>query len=285
MRSEIVSKALSGDIARFFQEDDLSRNLSYISKLPDSLVDCSLKFKSDMVVAGLPYFFETFQFLLSEPISYSDFLVNEGRKVAKGTNSLSFQLPFSVALVGERIALNLLQRASSIATYTNEYVEKASKFGIEILDTRKTTPGLRALEKYAVQAGGGKNHRFGTVDTFMIKDNHKSFFGGLKEAKEFFDGLNSFYTQTVVEIHNIAELKEAISLGIKWIMLDNFSPDLIRDAIKLKEEGMSYEISGGITLDSIDNYLIKGVDAISVGSITYAAPPVDVSLKYEKNNG
>lgn len=279
-----ISKvALNSMYESFFQEDDLKRNFTYLSKLPNEIVQCSLKLKDDLVLAGLPFFFETFNYLLDSRIDYTKFMELEGHKFTKKENrEIHFELPFNIVLTGERIALNLLQRCSSIASYTDQFVEKATKYNIEILDTRKTTPGHRALEKYGVQVGGGKNHRFGQVDSWMVKDNHKSFFGGLKEALNFFDSIHSFYTPVIVEIHSLEELQIGLELNIKHFMLDNFTPEQIKDAIKIKKEEITYEVSGGITLDSLNGFLIEGVDAISAGSITYNAPHKDISLKYKR---
>lgn len=267
----------------FFQEDDLTRNFAYISKLPKDTVKCSLKIKDDMLLAGLPFFFETFNYLLDDHIDYSEFLNFEGKCFSKSDNAqLEFDLPFNVVLTGERIALNLLQKCSAIATYTNLFVTKANKAGVKILDTRKTTPGHRSLEKYGVQIGGGKNHRFGQADSWMIKDNHKAFFGGLKEALDFFSSVNSFYNPVIVEIHSKDELKQGLEYGVRHFLLDNFTPEQIKDAVKLKKPGVTYEVSGGITLETLDSFLIEGVDAISAGSITYNAPHKDISLKYKR---
>lgn len=268
-------------VASYFKEDDFHTNFAYISKLPGDTVSCSLKFKQDMVIAGLPFFVETFKYLCDAKL---DHLIEwEGKSVKKGFE-LEFELPFGVALTGERIALNLLQRASAIASFTNQFAELGKSRGIKILDTRKTTPGHRALEKYAVNIGGGFNHRFGQMDVWMVKDNHKSFFGGLDKALDFFNGMKTFYNPIVVEIHDLAELEVASRLGVKHLMLDNFSPGDIRKAVEVKLEGQTYEVSGGISLDNIENYLIDGVDAISSGSLTYNAPHVDISLKYKKKN-
>jgi nicotinate-nucleotide pyrophosphorylase (carboxylating) len=274
------STAIRADLERFFVEDDLGRNGYYTQSLPTDSVTCSLKIKDDLTIAGMPWFIESFRFLGAK---LSDELLQwEGKFLKKGSE-LNFELPFSLALTGERIALNLLQHASSIATYTTQFVDKAEKYKIAILDTRKTTPGLRALEKYAVRTGGGYNHRLGQTDMWMVKDNHKSFFGGVTEAVEFFKSQQGFYTPIEVEIHDLAELEVARELGIRHLMLDNFSPDQIREAVKVKAEGMTYEVSGGVRLDTIDNYLIEGVDAISIGALTYGAPAVDISLKYKRS--
>lgn len=274
------SQTLNQFFTPLYQEDGLSQSFTYINSLPSDLVKCHLKIKSDLKLAGLSFFFESFNFLMNEKISYQEFLSYEGKNLKKGTEII-FDLPFNIALTGERIGLNLLQKASSIATFTSEFVKKADKLGIKILDTRKTTPGLRLLEKYAVQVGGGYNHRLNQVQAFMIKDNHKTFFGGLEQAVDFFKNQNAFYTPLIIEIHSLEELKQAASLNLKNIMLDNFSPDDIKEAIKIKGD-MSFEVSGGINIDNIDRYLIKGVDAISIGALTYAAPIVDLSLKFKR---
>lgn len=274
------SVAIHNVVRPFLEEDDLFTNFGYISSLPDDRVRCSLKLKDDLVVAGLPFFFGTFSFL-GAGLNLKELLAYEGKFVSKG-DTLEFDLPFGVALTGERVALNLLQMASSIATHTKKFVDKAYGSSVKILDTRKTTPGHRALEKYAVLKGGGFNHRFGQTDCFMIKDNHKTFFGGLAQALSFFKSQNSFYRPIVVEIHDLEELKQAQELGVTHLMLDNFSPDQVREAVKLKKPHQTYEISGGIRLENLEDYLLEGVDAISSGSLTYDAPHVDISLKYKR---
>jgi nicotinate-nucleotide pyrophosphorylase (carboxylating) len=190
-------------------------------------------------------------------------------------------VPFSVALSAERLALNLLQHGSSIATWNKRYVDIAGNYGIKILDTRKTTPGLRALEKYAVKVGGGYNHRFGQADVWMIKDNHKTCLGGLKQAWDFFKQQGTFYNDIVVEIHSLEELAVAISLDVEHVMLDNFQPKQIKEALKLKRKNMTFEASGGIRLENLNDYMIPGLDAISIGALTNAAPRVDMSLKFK----
>lgn len=277
------SKVLELEIKQYLQEDDISRNSYYSLHLPEDIVICSLKLKDNLVVAGLPYFVEVFK-QLGYSLPAEELLSWEGKSVTKDEKrELHFSLPFSVALTGERIALNLLQRASSIATYTNRYVEKAQKYNIAILDTRKTTPGLRSFEKYAVRVGGGFNHRLGQTDLWMVKDNHKDFFGGVKGAVEYFRSMQTFYNPILVEIHDLNELQQAAELNIRHVMLDNFTPDQIREAVKLKPSFMTYEVSGGVRLENIDRYLISGVDAISIGALTYDAPHVDISLKYKRS--
>ena len=266
----------------FYQEDQIEKNFNYLSSLPQDVVKCRIHIKDDLCLAGLPFFFESFNFLSKDIVDYRKFLSLEGESFKKTEKkTIEFTLPFNIALSGERIALNLLQKASSIATHTQKYVSIAGD--VKILDTRKTTPGLRFIEKYATKVGGAFNHRFAQTDAWMVKDNHKSFFGGVAEAIEFFKKQSSFYQPIVVEIHDLSELEHVAGLGIKHFMLDNFDPEDIQRAVKLKRDGMTFEVSGGITLLNLESYIIDGVDAISSGSLTYAAPPVDISLKFGKD--
>lgn len=276
----LLEKGLEADLARFFEEDDLQGNAYYLRELPETAVECQLKIKGDMLLCGLPYFVASFNFLGAN-LDYESFKKYEGKQFAKG-EIIPFSLPFSIALTGERIALNLLQRASAVASYTSQFASLAEPHNIRILDTRKTTPGLRSLEKYAVRVGGGFNHRFSQADVWMIKDNHKTFFGGLKPAWDFFLKMQTHYQSIVVEIHSLDELKLAIELGVKNVMLDNFSPDGIKKAIDLKKAEMTIEVSGGVTLGNCEQYFISGIDAISIGALTHSAPHVDLSMKIKK---
>ena len=272
--------SLKEDFKKFFQEDEIHGNNFYLSQLPSEEVECILKVKSDMLLTGLPYFIAAFNFLGAD-LKYFEFESYEGKNFKKGSE-IKFRLPFNIALTGERVALNLLQRASSVSTHTQNIVNQVSKSSIKILDTRKTTPGLRGIEKYATRMGGAYNHRMNQTDVFMIKDNHKTFFGSLENAVKYFQNMQTFYNPLVVEIHSLEELKLAIQLNVKHIMLDNFSPEQIKEAIKLKHASMTFELSGGINQSNISDYLIEGVDAISMGSLTYGAPHVDLSMKIRK---
>lgn len=279
--NNLIDKSLEKQIANYFEEDELFKNLNYLRSLPSEIVKAKIIIKSDLVLSGLDYFQASLNYISPKPIELDKSL--EGKKIAKG-NEIHFDLPFNIALSAERIALNLLQRSSAISTYTNKYVSKAHEFGITILDTRKTTPGHRTLEKYAVTCGGGKNHRFSQLDVHMVKDNHKTFFGGVENAISFFKSVGSFYNPIVVEIHDLKELELVSGLGVNHFMLDNFSPEEIKQAIMIKKDNWTYEASGGIRLENLDSYLVKGLDAISVGALTYDAPHVDISFKYEKIN-
>jgi nicotinate-nucleotide pyrophosphorylase (carboxylating) len=271
---------MEADLSRFFEEDNIKGNAFYLRELPTDLVTCHLKIKSDLVLSGLPYLVGAFNFLGAN-LSYDDFKKYEGREYKKGA-VIDFVLPFSIALTGERIALNLVQRASAVSTFTKKFVDIAHEKNIRILDIRKTTPGLRSLEKYAVRVGGGFNHRFSQSDVWMIKDNHKTFFGGLKPAWEFFKNMQTHYQGVVVEIHSLDELKLAFDLGIKHMLLDNFSPSDLKAAVDMKKPSVTYEVSGGVKLENLSDFLIPGIDAISTGALTHSAPHVDLSMKIER---
>ena len=273
-------KSLLPDIEHWLQEDDLLRNFHYTKSLLKHPVKLVLKIKSPLTLAGTDFFAATFV-ALGSSVDCSFLSSFEGTKLSKMEIEFPEPMPFNVAVTGERLALNLLQHASSIATWTEKHVELAKPYGIKILDTRKTTPGLRALEKYAVRVGGGSNHRMGQVDAWMIKDNHKTSLGGLENAWRFFLDQGAFYNNIIVEIHSLDELKKAIQIGCRHLMLDNFSSSQIHEALKMKQEGMTYEVSGGITLSTLSQFLIPGVDALSLGSLTYSAPRVDLSLKFK----
>jgi len=270
------------DIERFFEEDDLFRNPFYFKSLPTHEVECHLHIKSPMILAGLPYFFSVFEFLGAKDIGQEIIKEYEGKRVDSSFRPIKFVLPFNIALTGERLALNLLSHVCSVATLTNEFAKRASEFKISILDTRKTTPGLKSLEKYGVILGGGANHRFGQTDVWMVKDNHKDFFGGVKEALEFFEKQKGFYKPIILEVHSIEELNQAIGLGVDHVMLDNFSTSMIKSAIDIKPDIMTYEVSGGINQKNFEEYLISGIDGISIGALTQSPPRVDLSLKMRR---
>lgn len=265
------------DYARFFAEDDLQGNAFYLNQLPSDEVECILKIKSDVRLSGLPYFVGAFNFL-GASLDYNQFKKYEGQNFKKG-EVITFKLPFAIALSGERVALNLLQQATRISTFTEKFVAIAANKKTKILDTRKTTPGLRQLEKYAVRIGGAHNHRFSQADAWMIKDNHKTFFGGLRPAWDYFQSMQTFYQNIIVEIHSLEELKEAFNLGVKHVMLDNFSVENLHEAIKIKIPGVTYEVSGGVKLETLNDFLLDGIDAISTGALTHSAPHIDLSMK------
>lgn len=187
-------------------------------------------------------------------------------------------------LSAERLFLNILQRMSGVATLTRQFVDLAKPFGIEILDTRKTTPGLRAFARLAVKIGGGVNHRFGLFDAILIKDNHVRIAGGVTEAVA---RVRALYPDRYleVEVENMKEVEEALAAGVDRIMLDNMSPAEVKEAVAVINGRAYVEVSGGVTLDTIKNYLIPGVNGISIGALTHSAPAIDFSLEVERFYG
>lgn len=187
-------------------------------------------------------------------------------------------------LAAERVALNFLQRLTGIATLTRRFADRARPHGVAILDTRKTTPGLRRLEKYAVQCGGGQNHRMGLYDRVLIKDNHRAFrrktTGGspaelVSEARAKRPDL-----EIEVEVESIEELRGVLPAKPDWVLLDNMTPSLIRDCVAVCRGACRIEASGGISLDNVEDIARAGVDAISVGALTHSAPAADLSLEF-----
>lgn len=265
------------DIAAFLQEDRATNDF-YRARLPQKEVTAKLYIKSPLYLSGLLFVAQVFA---GESAEEFEVLREkyEGKFVPEGTVIELPRLPLALAISRERLALNLLSLSSSITTHCRRFLEKLDSGEIALLDTRKTLPGLRSLQKYAVAVAGAYNHRFQQSDVFMIKDNHKNIWGGLKEAYQFFKETHSFYTPLVAEIHSLQELQEAIALGIRHVMLDNFTPEEVQKALKIKPSTMTYEVSGGITLENISHYALAGVDAISVGSL-FTPPPVDISLKF-----
>jgi nicotinate-nucleotide pyrophosphorylase (carboxylating) len=277
--NDMVRSSVEEWIKEQIKEDQLADHLSYLNKLPSASVQCRLVSKSDLHLVGLDFFLACFETFSKCEYSEDDIsLLDNHYYTSENPLDFQFKCNFATAISVERFALNLIHRCSAIATTVKKYVEIARPHGIEILDTRKTHIGMRNWEKYAVQKAGGANHRMSQTDIFMIKDNHKKIFGGLKEAVEFFRSVGSFYKPVVVEIHDLDELKLALKLSLKHLMLDNFSISMVEEAVKLKAKEMTYEISGGVTLDNLRNFCIPGIDAISVGSLTQWPEKVDLSM-------
>lgn len=232
--------------------------------------------KEDGIICGLDIFKRVFEILGEVEVNLfvkDGDLVKNTMVIGKVTGNAGN------ILVGERIALNLLQRMSGIATLTNKYVKKLEGLNTKILDTRKTTPNLRALEKYAVKIGGGVNHRFSLSDGILIKDNHIGYAGGIKEAIELAKKNSSFVRKIEVETETKEQVLEALEAGADIIMLDNMSPDLARDMVKLINGRVLTECSGNITLDTVTDYGKTGVDYISSGELTHSVKAFDISLK------
>ncbi len=209
---------------------------------------------------------------------------SDGDEVEEGTIFGSLSGYADVLLTGERVALNLLQRMSGVATLTRQFVRAVEGTGAQIVDTRKTTPGLRMLEKYAVTVGGGKNHRMGLDDGVLIKDNHITLAGGVTEAVRAAKEKAGHLHKIEVEIMNWAQLREAIEAGADIVMLDNQTPDEAAKLVTMSRDlnpNVLIEASGGMSLDRVRSFAEAGVDLISVGALTHSAKAVDISFKIQ----
>jgi nicotinate-nucleotide pyrophosphorylase (carboxylating) len=233
--------------------------------------------KSDAVVAGLPlvpFVLEAAGGDVSLTLSASD-----GMRVTAGEIIARLSGNTRTLLAAERVILNLMQRLSGIATLTGRYVDAVLGLPVKILDTRKTTPGLRALEKYAVRVGGGHNHRFGLFDAVLIKDNHITASGGVAEAIRRAKSCAPHMLKIEVEVGTLDQLRVALDCGADVIMLDNMSAETMREAVKIAAGRVPLEASGNVTLSTVRAIAETGVDYISAGSLTHSASAADISLK------
>lgn len=232
--------------------------------------------KQKGVVAGLEIAASTFK-LLDSGLTFSA-LIEDGAVVEPGQIIATVEGRTAPLLTAERTALNLLQRLSGIATSTRRAVEAVKDYSCAIVDTRKTTPGLRVLEKYAVRAGGGRNHRFGLFDAVLIKDNHIAAAGGISQAVALVRQRSGHTVKIEVETENLDQVKEALAANADIIMLDNMSIEQMRKAVQLVHGRCPTEASGGITLDILVQVAATGVDMISLGSLTHSVKALDISL-------
>ncbi len=218
-----------------------------------------------------------------DPALQSTVFINDGETIKYGDVILHVEGPSRSIVTAERLMLNCTQRMSGIATLTSKYVDQLSGLNTKLLDTRKTTPLFRQIEKWAVRIGGGQNHRFGLFDMMMIKDNHVDYSGGIKQAiikaNEYLKK-NELTLKIEIETRSFKEVQEVLDVGnIDRIMLDNFSIPDLQEAVKIINGTFETEASGGITIDNIRTYATTGVDFISCGAITHSAPNLDLSLK------
>ena len=239
--------------------------------------------KQEGVVAGLAL--ASACFLRLDPRVDFEAAISDGDRVERGALVANINGPARALLTGERSALNFLQRLSGVATATRAFVDAVAGTRTRILDTRKTTPAWRTLEKAAVRAGGGENHRFGLYDMIMIKENHAAIAGGLTEAIRRVQDGNTKGLRIEVEIHELADLRIAIEARVDRVLLDNMDLEQMRDAVRIVRKaasGIEIEASGNMTLDRVRAVAETGVDFISVGAITHSAPALDLSLLMKK---
>lgn len=239
--------------------------------------------KEPLVVCGLEIAEAVFLHLDAEQPEMESF-VAEGEEVEAGKIFARIGGFADVLLAGERTALNLIQRMCGVATLTRAFVNAVKGTGAQIVDTRKTTPGLRMIEKYAVAVGGGRNHRLGLDDGVLIKDNHIALAGGVKEAVRRAKEKVGHLHKIEVEVSNWAQLREAIDAGADIVLLDNQSPDECVKLVEMTREmnpSVITEASGGISLENVRDYAETGVDLISVGKLTHSARAMDISFKIQ----
>ncbi|MFD1778345.1 carboxylating nicotinate-nucleotide diphosphorylase [Fredinandcohnia salidurans] len=238
--------------------------------------------KEDGIISGLAIIKEAYH-LLDSTIEI-ELRFSDGDRVSAGDTIATVSGPTSNLLTGERVILNLIQRMSGIATVTNRCVEALNDASIRICDTRKTIPGLRMLDKYAVVTGGGKNHRFGLYDGVMIKDNHIAYCGSITKAVKAVREKIGHMVKIEVETESKEEVLEAVEAGADVIMFDNRSPEEVKEFTKLVPKGIITEASGGITLDNLATYSGTGVQYISLGFLTHSVKALDISLQVKEGN-
>jgi len=275
--SEVVQKALSEDLPF----EDLTSELL----IEDNLYgEAYFLAKEDLVVCGIPVVEEVFQ-QVDGTVELS-FKVKEGEEVSKGTKFGVARGKVKSLLKGERVALNFLQHLSGIATVVRRMQKKLSPYGITLLDTRKTLPGLKVLQKYAVRVGGGQNHRFSLSDGLLIKDNHIKACGGLEKVLEKLNR-TPHYAAVEIEVKSLTELSLILEseANISAVLLDNFSQKELAEAldmIKRSGKKVLVEVSGGVKEENLDRFLIQGIDYLSSGAITHSVKAVDISFKVDK---
>lgn len=236
--------------------------------------------KEDGIIAGLRVFERVFKLL--DGNTEVRFDVQDGDRVIKGQHMATVVGDIRVLLSGERTALNYLQRMSGIATYTSKVAKLLEGTKTTLLDTRKTTPCMRIFEKYAVTVGGGANHRYNLSDGVLLKDNHIDAAGGVKAAVLAAKAYAPFVRKIEVETETLAQVQEALEAGADIIMLDNMTPELMAEAVKLIDGRAKTECSGNITRENIEKITAIGVDYVSSGALTHSAPILDISLKHLK---
>ncbi len=265
----------------------LLEDINYIDTTTDYLIDeaqeDSAKFlaKSDGVLCGIEVALRVFEIL--QPSGFkAEVYKHDGDRLKKGDIIAEIHGKTRTILKGERTALNLIQHMSGIATAANKAVELVKGTNASIADTRKTLPGLRPLQKYAVTVGGGRNHRYNLSDAAMLKDNHVDAGGGISNAVAKLKSKLGHMTKVELEVRNLDELKQALDAGVDVIMLDNMTPDMMKEAVRITDGKALLEASGNITDDTLRAVAETGVDIISMGALTHSVKAFDISLKIAK---
>ena len=233
--------------------------------------------KEEGIICGVEVFKRVYK-IMGDDVQVN-FLVSDGEYSEAGKKIASIKGNSKTILSGERVALNLLQRMSGIATLTKKYADAAAGYKAKILDTRKTTPGLRILEKHATKTGGASNHRFNLSDGVMIKDNHIKAAGSIKKAVETIRVNMPFVRKIEVETESLDHVRQALESGADIIMLDNMGPDKIMEAVAIIQKNALIEVSGNVKLENIQELASTGVDYISVGKLTHSYTSLDISMK------
>jgi len=243
---------------------------------PDHVSRAQVLAREDMVVCGLDIVERVFHRV--DPGMKVSLEASDGDQVSNGSTVLKAKGSTISLLIAERTALNFLQRLSGIASLSQQYANATADTGVRIVDTRKTTPGWRALEKYAVRCGGCFNHRSSLGEHVLIKENHITAAGSLKKAVKLARDFAPHCAKIEVETESLNDVKEALEAGAEVIMLDNMTPSQIQQAVALINKAATIEVSGGISLDTIAGYALPGVDVISIGALTHSAPAADFSM-------
>ena len=277
-------------LLQFYVDDLIKRaiteDINYIDSTTDLLIDeddiseAYFVAKADGVLAGIDVAMRVFTMLddtIEMNIHFAD-----GDEIKKGDIIAEFKGHTCAMLKAERTALNLLQHMSGIASYTNKCVKAVEGTNASIADTRKTLPGLRALQKYSVVAGGGRNHRYNLTDAAMLKDNHIDAYGGIAQAVTALRKKAGHMLQIEVEVRNFEELDEALAVKADVIMLDNMSCEDMKKAVEINAGRAKLEASGNVTLDNIRDVALTGVDIISLGALTHSVTAFDISMKWKK---
>jgi nicotinate-nucleotide pyrophosphorylase (carboxylating) len=263
------------NIEDFLKEDIGQGDVSTDAIVPeDHSSEVVILAKAEGVIAGHGFAHEVFRYL-DKDIQYEE-LKHDGERVIKGDTVAVLTGKSRAILTGERVALNILQRLSGIATFTSRFVEAVAGTGVKILDTRKTAPGLRSMEKYAVRTGGGFNHRFDLGEMALIKENHIAVAGSITAAVKLVRSKSKVPVE--VEVRSMADLKEVMAAGVDRIMLDNWDIASIPEAVSLVQKKILLEVSGNMTIDRAREVAQTGIDFISVGALTHSFTALDMTL-------